>query len=124
MEDEPLIQMLLEEMLGDAACALSAVCSSVEEALKQARSGTFEVALVDLGLSDGSSEPVVRELVAKAIPFAIMSGQARPAFDIGPAPLLPKPFTFAEVQSILEQLANKLPNASRSRTFREIRGSD
>ena len=106
IEDEPLISMLIEDMLEQSGCSIVGPCASVAEAMNEIAGCKFDVALVDLGLSDGTSEPVMRELDARSIPFAIMSGQARPGTDDLAAAHLPKPFTYADVTRTLETLAN------------------
>lgn len=103
IEDEVLISMLLEDMLDEAGCTIVGPCPSVDEAMSALDGQAFDV--VDLGLADGTSEPVIRELAARSIPFAIMSGQTPPD-DAGDAQTyLTKPFTFTDVMRTLGTLA-------------------
>lgn len=105
IEDEVLISMLLEDMLDEAGCTIVGPCPSVDEAMSVLDGQAFDVALVDLGLADGTSEPVIRELAARSIPFAIMSGQTPPD-DAGDAQTyLTKPFTFTDLKRTLGTLA-------------------
>jgi DNA-binding NtrC family response regulator len=105
IEDEVLISMLLEDMLDEAGCTIVGPCPSVDEAMSVLDGQAFDVALVDLGLADGTSEPVIRELAARSIPFAIMSGQTPPDDAGDTQTYLTKPFTFTDVKRTLGTLA-------------------
>lgn len=104
IEDEVLIAMLLEDMLEEAGCTLVGPFASVSQAMAALPDAAFDVALVDMTLSDGTSAPVIDHLSARAVPFAVMSGQAPDAPDSRAAASLPKPFTFDQVVRALCEL--------------------
>lgn len=107
VEDEVLISMLLEDMLGDSGCTVVGPCVTVGSAMTAVENDRFDAALVDLSLSDGTSEPVIEALVAKSIPFAVMSGQSGLEIDPEAAEKLSKPFTYDQLVRVLEALAGR-----------------
>ncbi|GGD74590.1 response regulator [Croceicoccus mobilis] len=110
-EDEGLICILLEDMLEDAGCSIVGPYSSTSETMEAIETVEFDVALVDLGLADGPSDPVLEELAARSKFFAIMSGNSAIG-DFDAAARLPKPFTFDDVVDTLRLLAQRQSDLS------------
>lgn len=81
LEDEPLISMDLEQMLGGAGFDVTTVmsCKEAEEWLEICRP---DVVIVDILLRDGPSDKVVERLVVDAIPFIVHSGD-HPNMHVG-----------------------------------------
>lgn len=114
IEDEVLIAMLLEDMLEEAGCTLVGPFASVSQAMAALPDTAFDVALVDMTLSDGTSAPVIDYLSARAVPFAVMSGHAPGATDTRASGSLPKPFTFDQVVRVLCDLDPRAAGPSAS----------
>jgi DNA-binding NtrC family response regulator len=105
VEDEPLVAMLLEDMLTDAGFGVSGCVSSIGQALQivDERPGDFEFAILDVNLGGEPIFPVAEALHAAGKPFAFATGY-------GPAglpevwrnrPTLQKPFSAADVEQVL-----------------------
>lgn len=73
LEDEPLIAVDVEFVLGDAGFKVTTVASCAE-ALEWLALFSPDVAIVDIILRDGPCPAVVEQLVADRIPFLVHSG--------------------------------------------------
>jgi|SRR5579862_1646665 len=74
VEDELMIRMLLEGMLTDLGHTVAAEAGSIEEALKLAKEGEFDVAVLDVNLNNEPITPVVEVLIRRGVPFIFASG--------------------------------------------------
>lgn len=74
VEDEPVISMLLEEMLTDHGFQVVAVASTLEEARALATSLELHGALLDVSLGEDEVFPVARTLDERGVPFAFTTG--------------------------------------------------
>jgi CheY-like chemotaxis protein len=95
VEDEPLIAMLLEDMLDELGVTLAGAADSVPAALQTLEDGLeFEGAILDMNLRGKSVEPVAQALAERRIPFVFASGYGADALTRQhlDAPVLSKPF--------------------------------
>lgn len=96
VEDEPLIAMLLEDMLSDLAVEAAHTADSVPAALDAVASlDGLDGAILDMNLRGRSVDPVADALAEKGIPFVFASGYGQGAPGVGRhdgAPVLAKPF--------------------------------
>jgi len=106
VEDEALIAMLMEDMLSDFACDVVAIAGTVEAAVSLARSGSFDLAFVDVNLRGVPAYPVAQALRERGIPFAFVTGYGAAGADLVRAgePVLQKPFRSGELEAILHRL--------------------
>lgn len=109
-EDEFLVSMLLEEMLGDLGCEVVGPYATLSAALEGARAETYDVAVVDLNLAGEKADPVIAELSARAIPLAIASGGYDAAAGLEPTVLLDKPYSSTQLEQAMHTLRNALNN--------------
>jgi CheY-like chemotaxis protein len=107
VEDEALVSMLVEDMLGDLGCVVVGPAAELDEALKLASTADLDAALLDVNLGGRPIFPVADVLRARGIPFAFASGygEAGLSEDYRGAPVLQKPFREADLRRILEGLA-------------------
>jgi CheY-like chemotaxis protein len=94
VEDEPMIRLLLDDMLADLGYTMVAEAGRLDEALALAKDGEFDVAILDVNLNGQPITPVVEILNARAVPFVFVSGYARRGIpeEHSNIPLLQKPF--------------------------------
>lgn len=94
VEDEPMIRLLLDDMLTDIGYTMAAEAGAVDEALTVAKQGEFDVAILDVNLNGQAITPVVDVLVERGVPFVFVSGYARRGIpdEHSNVPLLQKPF--------------------------------
>lgn len=107
LEDEALVSMLLEDMLGEFGCAIVGPASSADEALALLAREDVGAALLDLHLSGGGSGYAVADvLAARHIPFAFVTGYGRTALrdPYRDRPVLQKPFQLEALGRLLALL--------------------
>src|SRR2546422_5740870 len=82
VEDEPMIRMLLEDMLGELGYTIAAEAARIEEALEATKNADFDLAILDANLNGQPALPVADALVARGTPFVFATGYGE----------LPKPY--------------------------------
>jgi CheY-like chemotaxis protein len=94
VEDEPMIRLLLDDMLSDLGYSMAAEAGRLDEALAAANEAEFDVAILDVNLNGEPITPVVEVLVRRGVPFVFVSGYARRGIpeEHSKIPLLQKPF--------------------------------
>jgi CheY-like chemotaxis protein len=94
VEDEILIGMLLEDMLGDLGYEIAATASRVDEAAALAQDGQFDAAILDVNLNGQDVYPVAEILARRGIPFVFATGYGERGLphDYQHRPTLQKPF--------------------------------
>jgi CheY-like chemotaxis protein len=94
VEDEPMIRLLLDDMLTDIGYTMAAEAGGLDEAISVAKQGEFDLAILDVNLNGQPITPVVDVLVKRGVPFVFVSGYARRGIpeEHCNAPLLQKPF--------------------------------
>ncbi len=103
VEDEPMVAMLIEDMLVDLGCIIAGVATTVGEAMEMASSLQVDFALLDIDLGEGATSfEVAVALGARRTPFAWLTGFGPRGVPPGyaMAPVLDKPINptlFAEV---------------------------
>jgi CheY-like chemotaxis protein len=106
IEDEPMIAFYVEDMLMELGHEVGGFASRMPEALDIARTGSFDVAVLDVNLAGEPSYPVAELLRKRGIPFAFATGYGAQGIDpaFAGVPILTKPFLESEMRSILHQL--------------------
>lgn len=121
IEDEPLIGMLVGEMLEDLGCVMAGSASRMADALELARSAAADIAILDLNLDGQKSFAAADLLVARGVRVVWISGATdaiSAPYDSWPA--LAKPFDLAALKRVLE-LALAAPSAGQVRDAGSIR---
>ena len=109
VEDEPIVAMMLEDMLDELGCELVGSAANVEDGLRLAEAGGFDLALLDVNLNGRRSDPIAQLLAQNATPFVYATGYGAAVVEPGQGRLvLQKPYT-------LDQLSEVLGAAARSR---------
>lgn len=103
VEDEFIISMLTEEMLTELGYEVSMTAATLEQGLRFAGVGSFDLAVLDVNLNGVPSYPIADLLVERAIPFVFASGYALTEIDLRyPGVLkLQKPFTMPGLKNTL-----------------------
>jgi CheY-like chemotaxis protein len=104
VEDDVMIRMLIEDMLGDLGFAVAAEASKVHEALAAVNSTAFDVAILDVNLSGETTGPVAEALAARGTPFVFATGYGEHGLpdQFRDRPLLKKPFQIESLKRMLE----------------------
>lgn len=111
VEDEPMIRLLLDDMLTDLGYTMAAEAGRLEEALAVAKDGEFDVAILDVNLNGQPISPVVDVLTARGVPFVFVSGYAKRGIpeEHSAIPLLQKPF---QADGLARALAAIVPKSA------------
>lgn len=111
VEDEPLVAMLVQDILTDAGCVVVGPAAHLSEALRLARNGDLDAAVLDVNLSGDTTYPVAELLRDRAIPFVFSTGYGESGIrpDFAGRPTIRKPFDekvlLARVAGLLEREA-------------------
>jgi CheY-like chemotaxis protein len=106
VEDELMIRMLLEDMLGELGYTIAAEAARIDEALRAAKDADFDLAILDVNLNGEPISPVADVLVARGMPFVFATGygeQGLPATHRD-RPTLKKPFQLDGLKQMLESV--------------------
>lgn len=75
VEDEPLIAIVLADILIDAGCVVVGPAYDTDQALARISSDVIDAAVLDVNLGSGqTSAPVADVLAERAIPFIFATG--------------------------------------------------
>ena len=104
VEDELMIRMLLEDMLGELGHTIAVAAARIDEALEAAKTADVDLAILDVNLNGEPISPVADALVARGVPFVFATGYG----ELGvPAPYrdrptLKKPFQMEGLKQMLD----------------------
>ncbi|PPD13571.1 MAG: hypothetical protein CTY25_14710 [Methylobacterium sp.] len=109
VEDEMMIAMLIEDILGDHGCRIVGPASRVAVALRLLAEEAVDIALLDVNLNGEDSYPIADELARRGIPYVFATGYGAGSVRLGYAPcaVLQKPFDPAELCACLADVAAK-----------------
>jgi CheY-like chemotaxis protein len=107
VEDEPMIRMLLQDMLVDLGHTLAGEAGRIEEAVALARQGEFDVAILDVNLNGQPISPVVEILVERGLPFVFATGYGQRGVPepYRQTPTLQKPFQLDALAQAIQAAA-------------------
>ena len=112
VEDDPFITLALEETLTEFGLVVAGAARNISEALRLARDGDFEIALLDVNVGHEKIDPVADTIAARGIPFVFTTGCGRaglPEAHLDRA-IVEKPFY---VEEILRALRHEIETAGR-----------
>jgi CheY-like chemotaxis protein len=105
VEDEVMIRMLLEDMLGELGYAAEA--ARIDEALEATRNADFDLAILDANLNGEPVSPVADALVARGTPFVFATGYGELAEPYRDRPTLNKPFQMDGLKQMLQSALDR-----------------
>jgi CheY-like chemotaxis protein len=77
VEDETMLAMLMEIMLEELGYSTAFHASTLKDGVEYARTGSFDVAILDINIIGGGSFPIAEALAQRGIPFTFCSGNGR-----------------------------------------------
>jgi DNA-binding response OmpR family regulator len=106
VEDEPMIRMLLIDMLDQLGCHLAAEAGDVEKAVKLAQSSEFGLAILDVNLKGKLITPVAVLIRARELPIIFASGYGSEGLpeEFRDFPALPKPYQIDGLAGIIDKV--------------------
>jgi len=109
VEDELMIRMLLEDMLGELGHTIAAAAARIDEALDVAKTADFDLAILDVNLNGEPISPVADALVARGVPFVFATGYGEQGLPTPyrDRPTLKKPFQLEGLEQMLLSVVNR-----------------
>ena len=102
VEDEPIVAMLVEDMLAELGANPIGPATSLAGALELAGTATFDAAILDVNLNGERSDRVAAVLREREIPFIFATGYGSTgAGDFGHSGVIEKPFQIAQMSAAL-----------------------
>jgi CheY-like chemotaxis protein len=104
VEDEPLIRLLLEDMLQDLGYTVTAQAARIGEALQAARAADFDAAILDVNVNGEDTAPVADILATQGTPFIFVTGYGTQGLPQAhrDRPTLKKPFQLEGLEKTLQ----------------------
>jgi two-component SAPR family response regulator len=109
VEDDPLVGMLIEDILLDNGCRVCGPYITFAAAMEAAKSETVDLAILDVNLGGTYSYPIAEALAVLKVPFLLTSGYGEGAAPPGHPewPTYGKPFTPDGLETALASLLVK-----------------
>jgi CheY-like chemotaxis protein len=109
VEDEPMIAMLLEDMLNDLGCVPVGPAYNAGQALDLIEGERFDAAILDVNLGGQRTTPVAEALRDKGVPFFFATGYgpAGIAGEFSKQLVLTKPFKQCELAAALKSVLGR-----------------
>lgn len=105
VEDEPLLAMLLEDVLSEHGAAVVGPAFNLAQGLTLASDADIDGAILDINLGGQESYPIADILHARAIPFLFATAYAHEGNPYADrAPLLLKPYHLRAVLDAVEAI--------------------
>lgn len=104
-EDQLLVALDAEMMLGDLGAVGVAAVSSVGEARRWLASATPDLAVLDVNLGGENSIPIARVLAARGVPFIFATGYTRLEVpdDLSSRPFINKPYDIGALSGAIRR---------------------
>ena len=103
VEDEAMVRLLVEEMVGELGYQVAGGASNLVDALAALPQAEFDVAILDVNLGGTSSSPVAALLRDLGRPFVVATGYSKSGLEptFAEAPTISKPFMIEHLGSAL-----------------------
>lgn len=122
IEDEPLVALDIENMLGENGLETVGPANTVESALDHVAEGAFDVALLDANLQGEGVEEVAKALTGSGARFAFVTGYGRDGLpeDFRQAPMVSKPFSQESLIACISDIVRTGTSNRRSASNRPV----
>jgi two-component sensor histidine kinase/CheY-like chemotaxis protein len=118
VEDEPLVAMMLADMLSELGHTVDGPHSRLKDAMGSARNGDIQAGILDVNLGGESIYALAEVLSGRGIPFVFITGYSADSIDrrFAHVPVLQKPIEPQKLQAVLALIAKPadLPHESRA----------
>lgn len=113
LEDEPLIALMIAELVEDLGCEVVGPALSLDRAFQIVGSGDIDFAVLDILIEGQSAYAVGEELERRGTPFLFTTGYDTTEIDGRFAcPVIPKPFDPRHLQGVIaNQLGLEVPRS-------------
>lgn len=105
VEDETMVALMLEDMLGDFGCVVVDVAGTLSKGLDLAANENVDLdgAILDVNLGGEQVYPVAQRLESRGVPFIFCTGYGRAGLSpsFAHVPTLAKPYMREELEVML-----------------------
>lgn len=124
IEDDPATRQLLVDGLRGEPFELTQA-ASVVSGRQALRSGGIDVAVIDIGLPDGSGLDLLEDAAAARIPVLLLSGRGSEAdrvggLELGAEDYLVKPFSMRELAARVRRILRTTSTAGRTLSYEDL----
>jgi two-component sensor histidine kinase/CheY-like chemotaxis protein len=115
VEDEPLVAMMLADMLTELGHMVDGPYSRLKDAMGAARSGDIQAGILDVNLAGETVYGLADVLNGRGIPFVFVTGYSADSIDrrFAHVPVLQKPIERQKLQAILAGMTEAGPARTR-----------
>jgi CheY-like chemotaxis protein len=107
VEDEPLVAMMVEDMLMELGCTVVGPAMQLAEGLRLAEAADFDAAVLDINLNGARSFPIADLLKERGIPFLFATGYGGgEALEGRQDPVIQKPYQMERLAEMLGTLTS------------------
>lgn len=105
LEDEPIVAMMLEDMLIELGCTVIGPASTLEEGLALAEGGGFDLAVLDININGERSDAIARVLDTQGTLYTFATGYGLAGVpDSRCQKVIQKPYTLDQLAEALAEL--------------------
>jgi two-component sensor histidine kinase/DNA-binding response OmpR family regulator len=110
VEDEPLVAMMLADMLSELGHMVDGPYSRLKDAMGAARNGDIQAGILDVNLGGESIYSLAEVLNSRGVPFVFVTGYSAESIDrrFAHIPVLQKPIERQKLQAILAGMSQPL----------------
>ena len=103
IEDESMVAMLLQDTLAEIGCEVIGIASRFDDAVKKAKSLTFDIAVLDVNLNGRNTFPIADSLAERGVAFVVATGYGATSLprSLQRVPILQKPFRQRDLERAL-----------------------
>jgi CheY-like chemotaxis protein len=111
VEDDVLVSWHLKDLLSDLGHSVVAQATNVDDAMRLAREGAIDFAILDINVAGTRSFPVADILRQRGIPFAFASGYGDEGLVDGyrKVPALQKPYARKDLERTIALVFLEVP---------------
>lgn len=110
VEDEPIVAMMVEDMLTELGAVVVGPASTLDRALALVEANDLDAALLDVNLGHERSHGVARLLAERGVPFVFATGYGDAGSDgFTDAPVIQKPYREEQLAAVLERAIASAP---------------
>jgi DNA-binding response OmpR family regulator len=113
VEDEPLVAMMIEDVVAEMDCDIVGPVAQIDEAVAVAKLAEVDCALLDVNIQGGTIEPVAAILKARGVPVLLATGYGSNNIPevLRNYPCLAKPYSTGRLREAVRDLRARVDGA-------------
>jgi DNA-binding response OmpR family regulator len=109
VEDEPMIRILVTDMLGELGHTIAAEAGHIDQTLELAQSTHFDLAILDVNLKGRLITPVAELIRARGRPIIFATGYGSEGVpeEFRDLPAVQKPFQLETLAALIDEVLHR-----------------